>query len=275
MIRIVFYNDFGEMLFDKDKWHLTEAEGLAVPTKMISTARYINQPGQRTVYSSENPRTITLSGDINLKKNGSGMFSDACDVLSKDGILRVETEHFTRQINARCIEFVPGARNGPYRSFVVQFLCDIPFFEDTDFTDTVIYERVSLLSKDTVLPAVFSTRIAKGDVFYPGTAFAEPIIYLSIPEGIGTISITNSTTEGKVAVEYDGSKFSKLIIDVENRTITDENGVSRIDTLSDESFFDGFYLQSGDNRIEVINSDVSVDVEARMKYKIRYQEAVI
>ena len=275
MIKLRFYNNIGEVVFDKSGWHLTEAEGLAVPAKSITGARYINHPGQHTTYCIENPRTITLSGDISIMGEDADNFSKACTVLAKEGILEVENDRFTRQIGARCIEFIPGERNGRYRSFVVQFLCDSPFFEDTCYTDTVIYGRTPLLSKDTVLPAVFSTRIAKGDFFYRGSAYAEPIFYVRVPEGEGTLSISNKTTGGSLSIHYDGSLFRELTVDVENRKITDEHGISRLDLLTDDSFFDGFRLEHGNNRIEVINSDVANDIGTRMRYKVRYQEAVI
>lgn len=275
MIRLRFYNSLGEVVFDKNGWHLTEAEGLCVPSKSLSGVRYINQPGQSTTYCIENPRTITLSGDINLAKAGEGEFGRACAVFGMEGTLEVETDRYKRIISARCMEFVPGERNGIYRCFVVQFLCDVPFFEDAEYTDTVVYEREPLLSKDTVLPAVFSTRIAKGDVFYPGSAWSEPVFYIRVPSGEGEVSIENHTTGGRISVRYDNSLFSQLIIDVKNRTITDENGISRLELLTDDSFFDGFILRSGKNSIEVINSDVENDIGTRMKYKVRYQEAVI
>lgn len=275
MIKLKFFNSLGEVLFDKDNWHIFEIDGLSLPTKQVTAVRYINQPGQTTTYSIENPRTITVSGDINLKNREYDAFSDASRVLAKDGVLEIETDAFIRQINARCIEFIPGEKRGAYRQFVVQFLCDSPFFEDIDYTETVIYERVPLLNKDTVLPAIFSSRTSKGDVFCRGTAFSEPKIYVSVPEGVGALIISNITTGSSICLEYDGSIFSELIIDVENRTITDENGISRLDILTDDSFFGGFLIESGVNRIEVINSDVSQAVEAKMEYKIRYQEAVL
>ena len=275
MIKLRYYNSLGDVVFDRDNWHLTEAEGLSVPTKSISAARYINQPGQCTTYCIENPRTITLSGDINIARIDGEKFGKACSVLAKEGILCVETDFYTRQIGARCIEFVPGERNGDYRCFVMQFLCDVPFFEDVDFTEAVIYERKPLLSKDTVLPAVFSTRVAKGSVYYNGNAYAEPEFYVKIPSGEGTLTVINHTTGGRLSVRYSKDEFSHLVIDVKNRTITDENGVSRLDFLTDDSFFDGFILQYGENQLEVINSDVANDIGTRMRYKIRYQEAIV
>jgi hypothetical protein len=89
------------------------------------------------------------------------------------------------------------------------------------------------------------------------------------------VSIENHATGGRISVRYDNSLFSQLIIDVKNRTITDENGISRLELLTDDSFFDGFILRSGKNSIEVINSDVENDIGTRMRYKVRYQEAVI
>jgi hypothetical protein len=275
MIKMKYYNDFGDVVFDKDNWHIIEAEGLSVPAKSISASRYINHPGQCTTYCIENPRTITLSGDINIAESGYEKYSEACCVLAKEGILVVETDLYTRQIGARCIDFVPGERKGNYRCFVMQFLCDVPFFEDTDYSESVIYQRKPLLSKDTVLPAVFSERVSKGDVFYQGTAYAEPEFYVKIPSGVGTISVINNTTGGRLSIGYNNDEFSQLVIDVKNRTITDENGVSRLDYLTDDSFFDGFILQHGKNNLEVINSNVENDIGTKMRYKIRYQEAIV
>ena len=275
MIKLKFKNSFGEVCFEQGKWHLTEAEGLSLPPKQISACAYINAPGQETVSARETARTITLSGDIAPELAVSYEYGRACGIFAKEGYLYIETDTYSRRIASRCIDFVPGERHGAYRKFVVQFLCDSPFFEDVADTETVIYERVPLLGRDTVLPAVFSTRISKGDVSYPGTAFCEPTIYVNIPSGSGSLTLANITNGGRIAFAYDADLFSQLVIDVKNRTVTDENGISRLDTLTDDSFFDGFRLEPGSNRLEVINSDVSKNVDARMRYKIRYQEAIV
>lgn len=275
MIKLRFFNSLGEVVFDKNGWHLTEAEGLGIPTKQISAARYANQPGQATMSALANPRAITLSGDVNLKISGQDALSKGCGVLDAEGILEVCTDRFIRRIGARCTELVLGDRNGPFRSFVVQFLCDCPYFEDLEYTENVIYERTPMLGRETVLPAMFSGRVSKGTVQYPGSAFSEPIMYLSVPEGSGTITVSNLTTGEKIGLNYDGSLYSELKVDVQNRTITDENGVLRLDVLTDDSFFDGFNLRSGENRIEAINSQVEVDIKAKLRYKVRYTEAVV
>lgn len=275
MVKLKFKNSFGEVCFEPGCWQLTEADGLGLPTCQINAARYVNQPGQETVYCMDNPRTITLSGDINSAISGKEEFTRACGIFSETGVLIVETEFFKRQIDARCIDLVPGNRNGPYRSFVVQFLCDSPFFEDCDITEKVIYERIPLLTKDTILPAVLSERISKGNVFYPGSAVCEPTIYVNVPSGSGGLSISNLTTGGRISLSYDAGMFERLVIDVKNRTVTDENGVSRLDFLTDDSFFDGFYLRLGYNRIEAINSDVSRNIDARMSYRVCYREAIV
>ena len=275
MIKLRFHNSIGEVSFEAGKWHLTAAEGLTLPQKLISAVRYINQPGQKVTSCVEKARTITLSGDVNLKILGIGEISRACSILGKEGILTVETERFVRRINARCIEFVPGDRKGHYRTFVVQFLCDIPFFEDEEYTTTAIYKKIPKLSRDTVLPAVFSERIAKGDIHYTGSAYAEPIIYLDMPEGSGLLEIINRTTGNSIKLSYDSSLYKKLIIDTKERRITDENGTDRVEILTDDSFFDGFCIVAGENIIEVINSDQIADVTVLLKYKVRYLEAVV
>ena len=275
MIKLIFYNDIGEVRFEHGAWRLTEAEGFSVPASQISAVRYINQPGHFVTGISKNPRTITLSGDINLGKCGEDAFSKACAVLEKEGTLRIETLRFKREIGARCIEFVPGERRGPYRSFVMQFLCDCPYFEDAEETRTVIYNRVGYLTCDTVLPAVLSGRIAKGDIKYKGSAFCEPKIIVTLPEGIGVLKIINHTNGGKISVNYDSSQAKSLIINVKNRTITDENDANLLDLLTDDSFFDGFRIDNGENTIEVLNSDASADIKVVMEYKTRHAEAVI
>ena len=275
MIKLRFYNSIGEAMFDENGWHLTKAEGLSIPTKLLTAARYTNQPGQTTTSCIANPRTITLSGDVNLAVCGADALSLGSIILDTDGILEVTTDRFSRMIKARCTELVFGEKNGPFRVFVSQFLCDCPYFEDNDYTENVIYDRAPMLSKDTVLPAMFSKRVSKGSLYYSGSAYSEPIMYLNVPDGTGTLSICNLTTGGKISLSYDGSQYCELVIDAENRTITDENGKLRLEILTDDSFFDGFTLVRGDNMLEVLNSNVAVDVKARMRYKVRYTEAVV
>ena len=98
---------------------------------------------------------------------------------------------------------------------------------------------------------------------------------MKIPTGQGILTIINHTTGGRLSLRYDWDEFCSLVIDVKNRTITDDNEISRLDFLTDDSFFDGFTLQHGANRIEVINSDVANDIGTRMRYKTRYQEAIV
>ncbi|MBE7015568.1 MAG: hypothetical protein E7417_01955 [Ruminococcaceae bacterium] len=275
MIKLRFYNSIGEVVFDKKNWRLTAAEGLSLATKSYTAVRYINQPGQTVTSWTDNPRTITLSGDCNLDILGEEVFSKGAGIFDRAGILEVETHLFKRQIGARCIAFEPGEKIGPFRKYVVQFLCDCPYFEDCDYTESVIYERVPMLSADTVLPAMFSKRVSSFSVAYKGAIFSQPIITVSVPEGKGTIIISNSLTNGKIEVAYDGDLIKKLIIDVENRTITDESGASKLDLMTDDSFFEGFFLESGDNQIEVANSNSATEIFATIKYKVRYKEAVI
>lgn len=274
-IKLKYHNSFGEVLFQPGFWQLTDAEGLGMPKKQIYAVRYANCPGQSTLSVSENPRTVTLRGDINLDVLGEDAFSKASAVLGNDGILTVESGHFKRQAKARCTELIPGVRSGNFRAFVVQFVCDLPYFEDVDYTEDVVFETVPLLSSETVLPAIFSTRTSKGSIFYAGSVATEPIIEVNVPVGSGTITLENRTTGGKICFNYDAGLFHKLIIDVEMRTITDENGISRLDLLTDDSFFDGFCLDSGDNYFEVIDSSASEEVNARILYKVRYREAIV
>ena len=275
MIKLRFYNAIGEVVFDRSSWRLTAAEGFSLAAKSYTAVRYINQPGQTITSWTDNPRTITLSGDCNIGIMGEDAFSEAAGIFDRAGTLEVETDRFKRQIGARCIAFEPGEKNGPFRKFVIQFLCDCPYFEDCDYTESVIYKRVPQLSKDTVLPAVFSGRVSGFNLAYTGAVFAEPVITVSVPGGKGTVIITNGLTGGKIEVAYDGGLFSQLIIDIEGRTVTDDTGTSRLELMTDDSFFDGFFLESGDNDIEVTNSNSDTEIFATIKYRVRYKEAVI
>lgn len=275
MIKLRFYNSIGEVVFDRKNWRLTAAEGLSLATKSYTAVRYINQPGQTITSWTDNPRTITLSGDCNLDVLGEDAFSKGAGIFDREGTLEVETHLFKRQIGARCIAFEPGEKNGPFRKFVVQFLCDCPYFEDCDYTESVIYKRIPMLSKDTKLPAIFSGRVTKFNVAYKGAIFSEPVIKINVPEGKGTVIVSNKLTGGKIEVAYDGAVFSQLIIDIEKRTVTDEVGTPRIELMTDDSFFEGFFLESGDNEIEVANSNSETEIFATIKYKVRYKEAVV
>ena len=281
MFRIRFYNETGSIDFGGGRsgslWKVTSADGLAFCGRTFTSAKYVGQDGQKTTSVAVNARTITLSGDVYCGYGFGGEFKSAMAVLEKEGILEVETELGTRRINGRCCDFRASERKGKYMLFVVQFLCDDPYFEDADKTEIAIYKEISLLDREFTFPGKFSERISRRNIVYEGTREAEPVFFISIDEGKdgeNQLVIKNHTSGENLVFNYGGVMGDFITVDIKNRKIYNQDGESLLKYLADDSFFDGFHLFPGNNDVEVINRNINTGISVTCRYANRYSEAV-
>lgn len=281
MFNIRFYNETGSIDFgggsSQSLWRVTDCEGLAFCGRTFTYAKYAGQDGQKTTDVTVNARTVTLSGDVTCGDDFDYMYKYAMSVLEQDGALEVLTRLGKRVIGARCCDFRFGERKGKYITFVVQFICDDPYFEDADKTEVAIYKEIPMLDKDFTFPGVFSERISRRNVEYAGTQEVEPVIYISISEGTegeNRLTITNHTSSENITFDYGAVMGDFITIDVKKRKIYNQNGENLLRYLEGDSFFNGFHLHPGNNDIEVINHNVNTEVVATCCYANRYSEAV-
>lgn len=280
MLAIKFYNERGQITFlggSPGKWRLTAAEGLTLCGKTIKSARYAGQDGQETTQTVVNPRTITLSGDVETDGDFLAEYKEALTTLDKEGTLEIATALGKRSIGARCCDFYQGEKKGRYMLFAVQFLCDNPFFESVDKVEVPIFKEIPLLDRDFVFPGSFSGRISRKNITYSGSAEAEPMFYINVEDskdGENLLNIINHTSGESLNFNYGASKNESIIVDTKNRAIYNSSGESLLKYLTDDSFFDGFHLYPGVNDIEVINRNMNTGLYVTCSYSDRFSEAV-
>lgn len=281
MFSIRFFNETGSIDFGGGRsgscWKVTSADGLAFCGRNFASVKYAGQDGQKTTNVTVNARVITLSGDFFIGNNFAENFKTAMAVLEKAGTLEVATELGVRRINARCCDFRENGRKGKYLLYVVQFLCDDPYFEDADKTEVGIFKGIPLLDAEFAFPGKFSERISRRNIVYKGTREAEPVFYISVLEaddGENQLVIKNHTSGESLTFNYGGVVGDFITVDIKNRKIYNQDGESLLKYLADDSFFDGFHLFPGQNDIQVINRNVSAGITVKCQYANRYSEAV-
>ena len=280
MLTIKFYNERGQISFcggGNGRWRLTAADGLALSARTFKTAKYAGQPGQYTLETVVNPRTVTLSGDVETDEYFLEEYQEFIGILGKEGILEITTANGKRSINARCCEFYQGEKKGRFLLFVVQFICDNPYFRDVDKVEVPIFKEIPMLDKNFTFPGIFSSRIARKNLMYEGNVETEPVFFINVEEsaeGEGILSIINHTSGEQLNFNYGAAKGESIIVDIENRSIYNANGDNLLEYLADDSFFDGFHLYPGVNDIEVINYNTSAGLGVACSYSNQYLEAV-
>lgn len=281
MFNIRFFNETGSIGFGGGRsgscWKVTSADGLAFCGRNFTCVKYAGQDGQKTTNVAVNARVITLSGDVLLSDNFSVEFKSAMAVLENEGTLEIKTDLGTRRIKARCCDFRENGRKGKYMLFVVQFICDDPYFEDADKTEVAIYKEIPRLDAEFAFPGKFSERISRRTIVYEGTREAEPVFFISVDEGKdgeNKLVIKNHTSGENLTFDYGGVLGDFITVDIENRKIYNQDGENLLKYLADDSFFDGFHLFPGSNDIEVINRNINTGISVNCCYANRYSEAV-
>lgn len=281
MFNIRFYNETGSIDFGGGRsgssWKVTSADGLAFCGRNFTCAKYAGQDGQKTTDVTVNARVITLSGDVFVDGDFAHGFKSAMTVLENEGIIEIQTELGTRRIKARCCDFRENGRKGKYMLFVVQFVCDDPYFEDAVKTEIGIYKEIPLFDKDFTFPGKFSGRVSRTNITYEGTREAEPVFFINIDEGKdgdNQLIIRNHTSGENLTFNYGGVMGDYITVDIKNRKIYNQDGESLLKYLADDSFFDGFHFYPGNNDVEVINRNVNTGITVTCCYANRYSEAV-
>lgn len=281
MFNIRFFNEIGNIDFGGGRsgscWKVTSADGLAFCGRNFGFVKCAGQDGQKTTNVTANARVITLSGDIFRGDNFAVDFKSAMAVLEKEGTIEIRTKLGTRRIKARCSDFRENGRKGKYLLFVIQFLCDDPYFEDADKTEVAVFKEIPLFDKNFTFPGEFSGRICRRDIIYEGTKEAEPVFFISIDNGSNgdnQLIIKNHTSGEGLTFDYGEVLGDSITVDVKNRKIYNQDGENLLKYLTDDSFFDGFCLYPGINDIEVINLNPDIGMSVSCCYANRYSEAV-
>lgn len=280
-----FFNKKGTLIFGADKreeslFRLTGADGLSIPDKTFTAAVYSNIRGRETVGTYICPRTITVSGDVLITRNTPHTMSEAAYILDFPGTLEI---HFddkkARRIDCICSSFVPGEKKGKYALFVIQFICDDPFFYDVSETRVSAFGVQGRLNSDFTFPGVFSTRISRSDIYCKGNAVTEPVFKVAVMKknesASPSLCITNHTTGSSINLKHSAAAGDIITIDTAKRKIYNQRGENLLKYLTDDTFFSEFYLVPGSNDIEVSVYGTIDAVHVECIYFERYIEAVL
>lgn len=279
MFGIRFYNDFGTVCFgggtSAGRWRVTECDGLAVADKSFTVCRYVCEDGQNTLSARKNARTVTLSGDFYVKDGGAEEYRAAMKVFSEKGILEADIGTQKRRTEAYCSVFDERGREGAYKLFTVQFICDSPYFESAEAYETPIYKTVPYLNADFKFPGMFSTRVSRRNVVNVGDVLSEPTVYINAGHNpSGELTVKNHTSGSGISLNYEPAADETVVIDAARRRIYGADGKNLLGCLSDDSFFDGFVLLPGENDVEVIIGEENRELSADCLFRPRYSEAV-
>lgn len=268
-------------------WHIIGLNGLGMPQKTFHTVNYAGLPGQHTLGERAEARVITISGDLCCGMDPSTgaplslreQLREGIRVLNASGWLTVHTgwqAKEQRTIYARCTSFEPGARTGTFAPFVLQFTCDSPYFQDGHTTQVGVYSRTDLVQLPFVLPAegiVCTARTTRTVVRNTGDLDTQPTFVCSALGNLisNDVTIYNHTTGQSLSLEGTPVQAGDVTIDLAAGRVYDQTGQNYSCYLSDGSYLSDFWLQTGDNDIEVLCAFPF----AACHYTNQYLEAVI
>ncbi len=268
-----------ELCGSSSPFHVTNILGLGLPEREYITAIYSGYDGQETLSSSYSARSITVSGDIVSKKIRSDLIS-AMDIMSAPGYLYIESDDINRRIYCNQTIFPDAERilRGKICAFAIQFVCDSPFFENSEDTSVPLYSRSKELSTYFSLPSVFGTTIAEATINLKSRNRVEPKIHIICPSDLSnvtSITITNLTTGKKIEFLYTLSAGEEIVIDIKNRIVSSSVSGNIINYLSDNTFLSDFYFEGFTNNISATVGDINAGIFIECIYNDRYSEALL
>lgn len=251
-----------------------EIDGLGLTDKKFTAITLYGEPGRQTTNVHDEARVITVSADARCGDDFQKDFADLTAIL--DGEFTVEIHGKTaRKINARCEAFSIGRRHGRYCEFTMQFVCDFPYFTDLVPTVKGVHNRTDLITTQTVLPAVFTSRTSNADIGYEGGVKTAPVFIVEIlSAGSSGVKIENVTHGEKITLNYNAALGEVITIDLESGEVKNSDGDDLTEYISNDTFLEDFYLYPGENRINVTNNSSSSACTVRCRYMNRYREGV-
>ena len=286
MLIFKYVNARGEIFMHGERnspLHITAIEGLSLSERDYNTVTYSGYDGQTTTGYTSKPRTITLSVEV----TGKNVLSDvrkAMDVLSTDGMLYIKDVDIDRRIKCNQVQIADVNRvlKGQISTLVIQFVCDSPFFEDSEDTIVPLYTRTKLIYSDSntrfTLPTKFGEITMGARIRTQGSIPIEPIITMYYPkklEGVESVVLTNETSGNSIKLNYQPQDDDLVTIDIRNRKITSSKTGNLINYLAEDTFLGDFLLERGVNVISVDAGDVTSGFTIQCKYNNLYNEAVI
>lgn len=279
--KVVFRNSLGdvEMYGDsRGSIRIVGMEGLGPVENEYRTVVYNGLDGQETLSSRALPRSITMALEV-----CDGKLYDvakrALRIFGKEGYLYIRNQFDAYRIfcnQVRCPEVTKVIKSN-IASFVVQFVCDSPYFEDECETVIPLYKRIPLLETPFSLPGCFGDIVLGARIDIEGCGEVEPKIRLYYPEAMdhaGEIVLGNLTTGAQIRLLYMPSDRDTVTIDVKKRRVISSVNGNIINCLSDDVFLSDFVLKCGVNILTVEMDEMPVGTVAECCYTNLYGEAV-
>lgn len=250
--------------------HSTEFPGILaktesiplMPTKRQNKQSIIGRNGQVTFSDGYNNKTPITNVKI-LEKNDfilARTFRELAVWLSGAGelIFDIEPEIIWY---AQLLNEIPADKSAlEIDEFILAWDCKP--INESNYTDTVLLGSEILLGSDIPLGGYASEISGTGTETFvnDGTYYAEPVIRF---EGTATLLTVTNTTTGKTFSISDIT--SDTTVDIKELEVFDLSGNKALDFTGD---IDDFYIERGDNVIEVSGTDVvgTTYIEYRQSY---------
>lgn len=286
MLILTYSNNYGTVSFYGGGSHSFLLKkgysGFSLVEKEHTTLTYAGIDGQETLSSRAMPRAITIPVDI-VDKLARDKLRNAMRVLSKEGYLYITDGNFERRIycNQVSIPEPESVLRGEIASFVVQFICDNPYFEDIEEHRTVIYGRAKNITTPFTLPRAFALTNKGATINNEGDKEVEPRLVINCFETLETstyilIKLSHEGLTQSLRInDYLPENGDVVTVDVKNRTVVSQLNGDLINNLSDDSFLSKFILYPGENYITVTIKDITTDITVDCFYNNLYNEAVI
>lgn len=275
-MRIEFTNSLGKIVFGTGDMRIIEIDGTGLAPKVRNTVNYAGIVGQNKLSDTVGARTVTIKGDLKSSSPQS-ILTRMMRILDTSGTLILRVGAKGRRIAAECVEFDISDRNGVYQPFILQFICDYPYFSDITQTEIYIFKVQNLLKTQFTLPCMFSQRECKQNIYNSGDVVCEPIFeFTALSDGAedGSITIENETTAQQITLNYRMSAGEVITVDIESRKITSDTAGDIIYSLDDDSYLSDFWLDKGNNSIVVTNGSGG-EMKAVCAFSNKYIEAVV
>jgi len=298
MFYITYENEYGALKLGGDggyKMPVTDVLGLGSPPKEYVVNEYLGHDGQFTKSVRTRARTITIKFDVsgNLQYESRQIYR----VLSFPGTLKVHFGATKRMIfvNQTSVEdFKTQGR--AYRSFVVQMICDNPYFTDLSETDALCYGIVDNIKYDSTSGAwllgtatekqIWTSSNSDKIIFNKGDVKTEPLFCVTVlgtPTNTAGFEILKKDKSGeviqKIKLNYTPSDGEKITVSCKSRhkdgrfIKSSENG-DIANFKSTDTSLSKFWLDVGANRIVINNLLTGCTLKAYISYDNQYVEGV-
>lgn len=268
-MELSFTNKKGEVRFfgggSKGDWHILEVEGLGLLPLNAQTVTYCGEHGQKTVSKTMPGRTITVTAEVkgSDRNDRAKIVSETLRVLARDGVLAVRTFR-ERVVDCYLKEAREGKRDGNFRKYIFMFVCDDCYFRDRKETEVLLSGRTDLLTDGFVIgDGVVLTERKCGGVINNDSDVDIRGKLVIVCGKEGCVVVKNKTTEAELRLSVEKGRLYE--VDLDQRTIVDENGEDCIHILDDSCYMSDFYLTEGLNDIAVSDTEGNAMVGS-MKY---------